>query len=194
MSACAEIESQLQWQVSCRMRTGGIDLDRSRPRDAASLAEPACLHSPRYAVPGGIVPSTGTRCSALIAVEDDAANRRYESELVTDLHYADRPPARSRYYRESPAKLTKAAQQFRKEKTDCVDRTRGSDRSCGFSGHDQAELETHCLRSFAAIHAQRHYVLGNHCVYDLTKSGIPWALSGENESFYSFEPRWLPLP
>ena len=36
--------------------------------------------------------------------------------LVTDLHYADKPPAGTRHYRETPAKLAEAAAELSKHK------------------------------------------------------------------------------
>ena len=81
--------------------------------------------------------------SGAIAAEDDRSKPKVRIGVVTDLHCADRPPARSRYYRETPANLTEAAQQFRKKKIECVVELGRSDPQPGFSGHDQAELETH---------------------------------------------------
>src|SRR3954466_15736768 len=40
--------------------------------------------------------------------------------LITDLHYADRPPAGTRHYRETPAKLAEAARHFAEARPDFV--------------------------------------------------------------------------
>ena len=40
--------------------------------------------------------------------------------LITDLHFADKPPAGSRYYRETPDKLAEAAEHFRRDEPDFV--------------------------------------------------------------------------
>ena len=55
--------------------------------------------------------------SALFAAE---AERRVRVGLVTDLHYADKPPTGSRHYRQSLTKLQEAAAQFQKDKPDLI--------------------------------------------------------------------------
>ncbi len=123
--------------------------------------------------------------SGAIAAEDDRSKPKVRIGVVTDLHCADRPPARSRYYRETPAKLTEAAQQFRKKKIECVV-------ELGDLIDSQGSLDTikrnlkRISQQFAAIHAQHHYVLGNHCVYDLTKPEF-LGIVGRERSFYSFD-------
>ena len=105
--------------------------------------------------------------------------------LITDLHYADKPPAGTRHYRETPAKLAEAAARFEKVKPtfvvelgDLVDAA------------DSVKTEQQYLkainRDFSAISKDRHYVLGNHCVDTLTK---PEFLDGveQERSYYSFD-------
>lgn len=46
--------------------------------------------------------------------------RRVRIGMVTDLHYADKPPAGTRYYREALAKVEEAAEQFQKDQPDFV--------------------------------------------------------------------------
>lgn len=105
--------------------------------------------------------------------------------LVTDLHYADKPPAGERHYRETPDKLAEAAARFSEvrpafivELGDFIDAA------------DSVETELDYLkrinRDFAAIGKHRHYVLGNHCVYTLTKREF---LNGveQKKSYYSFD-------
>ena len=58
--------------------------------------------------------------------------------LVTDLHYADKPPAGTRHYRETLAKLAEAAEQFEKDKPRFRRRTRRPDRRRRL-GRDRAE-------------------------------------------------------
>lgn len=103
---------------------------------------------------------------------------------MTDLHYADKPPAGSRYYRETLDKLTEAAYEFETsdldflvELGDFIDSAHSVD----------AELR-HLKRinqDFAAIHTRRHYVLGNHCVHTLTKSEFLGHVE-RDQSYYSF--------
>lgn len=105
--------------------------------------------------------------------------------LVTDLHYADKPPAGSRHYRETPDKLAEAAENFARhdpafivELGDFIDAA------------DSVEAELGYLqrinRDFSAICRQRHYVLGNHCVHTLRKEEF---LDGveQKTSYYSFD-------
>ena len=117
-------------------------------------------------------------------VKIEAAKPKVRIGLVTDLHYADRAPAIDRYYRESLAKFAKAANKFRAEKTACV-----IELGDLIEVADSLEVEKGNLRrivkEFRAIPGQRHYVLGNHCVYDLTKSEF-LEIVGQKKSFYSF--------
>ncbi len=105
--------------------------------------------------------------------------------LITDLHYADKPPAGSRHYRETPDKLAEAAAEFAKhdpsfvvELGDLIDAADTVDAELGYLkriNHD-----------FSAIAANRHYVLGNHCVYTLTKDEFLGGV-GQKDSYYSFD-------
>ncbi|HUG17871.1 MAG TPA: metallophosphoesterase [Planctomycetaceae bacterium] len=105
--------------------------------------------------------------------------------LVTDLHYADKPPAGSRYYRETLDKLAEAGERFVKESPaflvelgDFVDAA------------DSVEAELGYLKrinkDFSAICRQRHYVLGNHCVDTLTKREFLDEVE-QKQSYYSFD-------
>ncbi len=105
--------------------------------------------------------------------------------LVTDLHYADKPPAGSRYYRQTPDKLAEAAAEFARhdlsflvELGDLIDAAESVD--------TEIEYLTHINRDFAAICENRHYVLGNHCVQTLTKPEFLGAV-GQQQSYYSFD-------
>src|SRR5215217_2720124 len=105
--------------------------------------------------------------------------------LVTDLHYADKPPVGSRHYRETPAKLAEAAGRFGREGLafavelgDLIDAA------------DSVEAELGYLRridrEFSAIAPRRHYVLGNHCVFTLTKDEFLGGV-GQGRSYDSFD-------
>ena len=105
--------------------------------------------------------------------------------LVTDLHYADKPPAGTRHYRETLAKLEEAATQFQQDQLtflvelgDLIDAA------------DSVETEQRYLtainREFSAICEDRHYVLGNHCVDTLRKEEFLGSVSQE-DSYYSFD-------
>jgi hypothetical protein len=88
--------------------------------------------------------------------------------MLTDLHHADKPPAGTRYYRETLGKLAEAAEQFQRDQAafivelgDLIDAADSVDTELRY-------LET-VNRPYAAICDDRHYVLGNHCVDTLTK-------------------------
>ena len=61
---------------------------------------------------------TGFAGSAAANAFADESKRKVRVGLITDLHYADKPPAGSRYYRETLTKLEEAATQFGKDKPD----------------------------------------------------------------------------
>lgn len=105
--------------------------------------------------------------------------------LVTDLHYADKPPAGTRHYRETLAKLAEAAERFKKDRPDFV-----VELGDLIDAADSVETEQTYLKrvnkEFAAISRARHYVLGNHCVDMLTKDEFLGGV-GQKESYYSFD-------
>lgn len=105
--------------------------------------------------------------------------------LMTDLHYADKPPTRTRFYREALAKLDEAVEVMNREKPalvvelgDFIDQA------------DSVEKEIEWLRTmeshFARLAMPRHYVLGNHCVGTLTKQEFA-ANTKAGGGFESFE-------
>ena len=105
--------------------------------------------------------------------------------LITDLHYADKPPAGSRHYRDTPDKLARAAEQFASAKLDFV-----VELGDLIDAADSVKTELGYLkrinRDFAAISKNRHYVLGNHCVDMLKKEEFLDGVEKE-KSYYSFD-------
>jgi alkaline phosphatase len=115
----------------------------------------------------------------------DAPSEPLRFGLITDLHHADKPPAGTRYYRETLTKLAEAAKQFERDKLafvvelgDFIDAAATPEIELGY-------LER-VNRDFKAIANDRHYVLGNHCVDMLTKREFLGAI-GRTESYYSFD-------
>ncbi|MCA9214494.1 MAG: metallophosphoesterase [Planctomycetales bacterium] len=105
--------------------------------------------------------------------------------LITDLHYADKPPAGSRHYRETLQKLGEAAVQFKRDQPatlvelgDLIDAA------------DSVEAEQTYLKTIneklSNICKDRHYVLGNHCVHTLKKEEFLEGV-GQKKSYYSFD-------
>lgn len=105
--------------------------------------------------------------------------------LVTDLHYADKAPAGSRHYRETLAKLEEAAGQFQRDEPDHV-----VELGDFIDAADSVKVEKGYLklvnREFSALPGQKHYVLGNHCVYTLTKAEFLEGVE-QKKSYYSFD-------
>lgn len=105
--------------------------------------------------------------------------------LITDLHYADKPAAGERQYRESMAKLAEAGERFKREGIaeavclgDLID-----------SGPDLAVERGYLAainRQFSDLVPHRHYVLGNHCVEALTKAEYLEEV-GQAKSYHSFD-------
>jgi alkaline phosphatase len=104
--------------------------------------------------------------------------------LMTDLHYADKEPTKTRFYREALTKLDEAVEVMNREKPalvvelgDFIDQA------------DSVEKEIEWLKTmeshFARLSMPRHYVLGNHCVGTLTKQEFAanTKASGGHESF-----------
>jgi hypothetical protein len=105
--------------------------------------------------------------------------------VVTDVHHADKPEARTRYYRESLGKLREAVSKFRSERVafavelgDLVDAA--------------ADLETEqrwlreAGQELRKSGAGTHYVLGNHCVQTLTKRQFLTTVT-RDASYYCFD-------
>ena len=115
----------------------------------------------------------------------DKASAPLRVGLMTDLHYADKPSAGTRYYRETLSKLEEAALQFEQDQPaflvelgDLIDAA------------DSVEVEQRYLRrvnqEFSKICKDRHYVLGNHCVDTLKKEEFLGEV-GQEKSYYSFD-------
>ncbi len=109
----------------------------------------------------------GFGAGKLLAAEPDA-KPLLRIGLMTDLHYGDKEPTKTRFYREALTKLDEAVEAMNREKPalvvelgDFIDQA------------DSVELETEWLKTmeshFTKLSMPRHYVLGNHCVGTLTK-------------------------
>ncbi|MDP6443933.1 MAG: metallophosphoesterase [Pirellulaceae bacterium] len=125
--------------------------------------------------------------AARLLADDKTKSRRVRLAVLTDMHFADKAPAGSRHYRETIGKLAAAAEQFAKDKPeftvelgDFIDAADSVKTELGYLKKIQ--------REFAALPGEKHYVLGNHCVYTLTKQEF---LDGveRKKSYYSFDKR-----
>lgn len=145
-------------------------------------ADPSLI-SRRAALINGSLVLGGAICAAPSA--GDTSSNRFCVGLLTDLHYADKPPAGSRHYRDTPAKLEVAAQQFAQaqpdflvELGDLIDAADSVEKELGYLRYINRDL--------SAIAKERHYVLGNHCVYTLTKQEFLGEV-GQSDAYYSFD-------
>lgn len=129
-----------------------------------------------------VLTAVGSHLPAVFADEQPSV---LKIGLITDLHYADKPPAGSRHYRETPNKLAEAATHFAEHKPEFV-----VELGDLIDAADDVETEQRYLktinRDFSAICEQRHYVLGNHCVDTLTKREFLDGVKQE-KSYYSFD-------
>jgi predicted phosphodiesterase len=123
--------------------------------------------------------------STRLLADDNSGKATLRIGLITDLHYADKPPAGSRHYRETLDKLSEAARQFAREKPAFV-----VELGDLIDAADSVETEQRWLerinREFSALSEDRHYVLGNHCVDMLTKEEFLGGVARER-SYYSFD-------
>jgi alkaline phosphatase len=105
--------------------------------------------------------------------------------LITDLHYADKPSAGTRHYRETLTKLAEAAGQFARDKPAIVVELGDLVDAADSVATELAYLKR-VNKEFAALARNRHYVVGNHCVDTLTKDEFLGEV-GQKESSYSFD-------
>jgi len=127
----------------------------------------------------------GLASTSVASLLADDSQRRVRIGMVTDLHYADKPPAGTRHYRETLTKIAEAGEQFQKDKPDFV-----VELGDLIDAADSVEVEKKYLatihKEFAALPGDKHYVLGNHCVTTLTKEEFLEGI-GRKESRYSFD-------
>lgn len=110
--------------------------------------------------------SSNSTCDLLAA---DAPRPLVRAGIVTDLHYADKPAAGSRHYRETLDKLAEAATYYEKEKPDLMIEL-GDLVDAATSIDEEKKWLARIYRELAALPGEKHCVLGNHCVTTLTKA------------------------
>lgn len=136
---------------------------------------------------GTLVLTSALAAGTLVAEETtaEASKPALRVGLVTDLHYAEKPPAGTRHYRETLAKLDEAAGKFAKVKPDVLVELGDFIDAAASVDVERRYLKTVNAR-FSKICKDRHYVLGNHCVDTLTKEEFLGGVEKE-ESYYSFD-------
>jgi len=127
----------------------------------------------------------GLATSHSAALLADDSQRRVRIGMVTDLHYADKPPTGSRHYRETLTKIAEAGEQFQKDKPDFV-----VELGDLIDAADSVEIEKKYLarisKEISALPGDKHYVLGNHCVTTLMKEEFLDGV-GQKQPNYSFD-------
>lgn len=106
--------------------------------------------------------------------------------LVTDIHYAEKPPGGSRHYQESAKKLTEAVALFEQEKPDCVIEL-GDLVDAATTPETEIAYLKKISMIFNKVDCPRHYVLGNHCVATLTKAQFYQTCGAKERGYYSWD-------
>jgi len=127
----------------------------------------------------------GTCQSASSAAADSPAASPLRVGLVTDMHYADKPPVGSRHYRETPRKLEEAIDRVRSHEPAFVVEL-GDFVDAAASVEEELAWLKKIAREFERIARQRFFVLGNHCVDTLTKQEFLGEV-GQPASSFSFD-------
>ena len=127
----------------------------------------------------------GSEASWLLAAGDDSVRPKLRIGLATDLHYADKAPSGTRYHRESLTKFAEAAKRFVGQKPDHIIAL-GDLIDSADSLDTEKDYLKQVARAFAPLPGRRHFVLGNHCVENLTK-GEFLDIVGQDKSYYSFD-------
>lgn len=128
----------------------------------------------------------GSIGDVLRAAEESTKKPVLRLGMITDIHYADKPNGTTkRYYRESIAKMRESVARFNEVKPDFVvelgDLIDEAPTVEGEIGHlKRIDAE------YAKFSGERHYVLGNHCVWSLTKKEF-LENSGMKAEHYSFD-------
>ena len=146
----------------------------------ARIGRRAFLANGSLVLAASVDPAWGTKLLA-----DDGPKKGVRVGLITDLHYADKPAAGTRHYRETLDKLAEAAERFKKDEPAFV-----VELGDLIDAADSVEMELKYLKridkEFAALAKDRHYVLGNHCVDTLTKREFLDTV-GQKEPHHSFD-------
>jgi predicted phosphodiesterase len=105
--------------------------------------------------------------------------------LLSDVHYADKPAAGSRHYRDSLEKLEELVEQFGSSEPELLIELGDLIDAGDTLDQELAHLAT-ANGKLAQLRCQRYYVLGNHCVDTLTKPEFLMAV-GQTHSYLSFD-------
>ncbi len=153
----------------------------------STIAKNRCQLNRRAFLEGStlVLASLAASTSALCSASTPTSDAQLRFGLITDLHYADKETAGTRFYRDTLGKLEEASAQFTKDKVEFI-----VELGDLIDAADSVQVELGYLKTinktFAAICKDRHYVLGNHCVDTLTKQEFLDAVE-QPKSYHSFD-------
>lgn len=154
----------------------------------SSTVKNNCQLNRRAFIEGGtlvLASLAATSTSSLCPASTPTTDARLRFGLITDLHYADKNTAGTRFYRDTLGKLEEASAQFTKDEVEFI-----VELGDLIDAADSVEVELGYLKTinktFSAISKDRHYVLGNHCVDTLTKQEFLGAVE-QPKSYHSFD-------
>jgi alkaline phosphatase len=169
------------------MTTGKFSSSRPTPLFAETSERPTrrvLLKQGALAL-GGLALGGTPRAAWAAAQGQEVAKPVLRAGIVTDCHYADRDRSGTRHYRETAWKLPEAMEKLNSigldmvvELGDLIDEAPDAAREIGHLKKIDAV--------FAQFKGDRHYVLGNHCVFTLTKEEF-LDNCGMEKAHYSFD-------
>ena len=127
---------------------------------------------------GAVAIAIGAPC---LAAEPDAVT----IGIFTDSHYADRPPAGSRHYRDSTAKMNDFVETMAQAKPDFAI-VLGDFVDKGKTLEAELEYLRHVEGIYRKLKCPRHHVIGNHDVATFTKEQFV-AGTGMSAAHYAFD-------
>lgn len=139
----------------------------------------------RFLRDGSLLLLGGVAGNSIAGLCAEEPQHRVRIGLVTDLHYADKPPAGSRHYRDTLTKFTEVAGEFQKAKPDFVVEL-GDLIDAADSAEEEKKYLATINKKFAALPGDKHYVLGNHCVATLSKDEFLEGIA-RSKPHYSFD-------
>lgn len=131
-----------------------------------------------------LLPGLGVAGRMLAA--EGAAKPLLRVGLVTDLHYGDKEPTKTRFYREALGKLDEAVACFNRHRPDFVVELGDFIDEAPTIEQEIEWLQT-IEKRFAQLAMPRRYVFGNHCVTRLTKAEFAEHTAAVADGHQAFE-------
>ncbi len=116
---------------------------------------------------------------------EEKTKRLVRAGMITDIHYANKPPRGTRYYRDSLPKLQDAVRHFNQIKPDFVVQL-GDFIDAGKTLNQEIDNLKKIESLYAKLSMPRHYVYGNHCLHSLTKKEFKQH-TGKSKNYESYD-------